>query len=212
MTSSLGSRLRQLRRERRITLQSLARDLGVHFTTVSAWERGRSHPDLGSLRRLAGHFGVGLAELLGEEGAQRPSLRLEVWGRARWEEFMSRTATAQVLAALWKVEGGEPRDPGVRDALRSGLLSSADLLRLGSLYEVERIDKGANGASRPCPVEPGGAERRLRSLPPALRALVENQMAEWLDLFASLPGPRGAADKPPRRRRRGLPQHGAEST
>ncbi len=42
----------QIRAERRLTQEGLARELGVSFSTVNAWEAGRSQPKPRHLRRL----------------------------------------------------------------------------------------------------------------------------------------------------------------
>ncbi len=55
---SLGSRLRSLRATSGRSLEELARELGVHFTTVSSWERGRSRPNYPTLSRLASLYQV----------------------------------------------------------------------------------------------------------------------------------------------------------
>jgi transcriptional regulator with XRE-family HTH domain len=172
----LGGRLRALRRSRSITLQDLARDLGVHFTTVSAWERGRSEPDYDSLRRLAARLGVGAAELLGEAAPERPKLRLRVWGAARWGDFRARTEALQVAAAT-----------GAACAERPGL---ADLIDLMSRHDIERA--GEDPASRPRQRSGAGGphaaadlEERLGRLAPAIRSGVLELLAEWLDLFGN---------------------------
>jgi transcriptional regulator with XRE-family HTH domain len=55
---SIGARLRSLRATSGRSLEELARELGVHFTTVSAWERGRSRPNYRTLARLASLYQV----------------------------------------------------------------------------------------------------------------------------------------------------------
>jgi len=60
-----------IRSARALTQEGLARELGVSFSTVNAWESGRSTPQLRHLRRL---------QELGREarGAQQPDGRLRV--------------------------------------------------------------------------------------------------------------------------------------
>ena len=61
-----GERLRQLRRERKITQQAFARDLQVAQNTVSNWENGGRQPNLDMLRRIADYFALRVDYLLGD--------------------------------------------------------------------------------------------------------------------------------------------------
>jgi transcriptional regulator with XRE-family HTH domain len=60
----LGQRLRQLRKEKSLTLQQVAGELGVTRACVSKWETGTSSPDLNRLERLANVFGLSARDLL----------------------------------------------------------------------------------------------------------------------------------------------------
>lgn len=61
----LGTRLKQLRKEKGITQAGLARELGNTQQAVGKWETGRSSPDPITLRRLSEYFGVSVDSLLG---------------------------------------------------------------------------------------------------------------------------------------------------
>ena len=74
MTSLLPDLLRRHRREVRLSLKEAGRRLGVHFTTVSSWERGRSEPGIEMLGQLSKLYGVPVADLLGA-GRERPPRR-----------------------------------------------------------------------------------------------------------------------------------------
>jgi transcriptional regulator with XRE-family HTH domain len=63
---SIGARLKSLRATSGRSLEELARELGVHFTTVSSWERGRSRPNYRTLARLASIYQVSPEYLLEE--------------------------------------------------------------------------------------------------------------------------------------------------
>lgn len=58
-------RLKQLRRERGLTQDQLARIVGVTPLTVSLWERGQRAPNLRSGRLLAEALGCSLDALYG---------------------------------------------------------------------------------------------------------------------------------------------------
>lgn len=62
---STGQRIKDLRKEKRITQTDLAK--GVHVTqqTVTAWESGRAVPNANTLDALADYFNVSSDYLLG---------------------------------------------------------------------------------------------------------------------------------------------------
>ena len=62
---SLGKQIRDLRMERGLTLKELSERIGVHFTTVSSWERGRSMPGYDLMPRLSTALGTVPGELFG---------------------------------------------------------------------------------------------------------------------------------------------------
>lgn len=66
--ASLGERLRKLRTQSSQSLRDVARDVGFSKAHVWELETGRSrNPSLDLLRRLADHFEVTVAYLIGEE-------------------------------------------------------------------------------------------------------------------------------------------------
>jgi len=209
-TSRFGGRLRSLRRRQGITLQDLARDLGVHFTTVSSWERGRSEPEFALLHRLASRLGVRVSELLEDPEGRRRRVRFQIWSKPRWNEFMSRTEGLQLAKAL--LGAGAP-EAEIQEALervgrgeRPGL---ADVLALSSAYEVESVETAAPGARDR---ERLSIMERIDRLPAPVGRTAERLLREWLELFeagdeSSTPGTSPVS--PPRRRarvrRRGMP-------
>ena len=67
--AQIGERIRRLRRERSVSLSSLARDAGVGKATLSGIEDGsRGNPTVETLYAIAGRLGVPLAALLPEPG------------------------------------------------------------------------------------------------------------------------------------------------
>lgn len=64
---SVGKRLQSLRRERNMSQEVLAEQIGVTRQTISKWEHGQSEPDLASLLRLSEIFGVTADDLLGSQ-------------------------------------------------------------------------------------------------------------------------------------------------
>jgi len=194
MGVELGQKLKALRRAQRVTLQDLARDLGVHFTTVSAWERGRSQPDLQVLQRLATRLGGSLAELVGAGEEARPRLRLMAWNQIRWEGFVNRTEALQLAAAL--LRRPEPLSSAdlhnLQEALAGERPSVTELLRLGSRYDVQAVEAPA-GPARRDRLAPERLIERLNEMPAELRAAAADLLLGWLDLIDAPAGEAGTA-------------------
>lgn len=62
---NFGNKLYELRKERNVTQEALAAELGVTAAAVSKWEKGYTLPDLLMLCALADYFEVTTDELLG---------------------------------------------------------------------------------------------------------------------------------------------------
>lgn len=62
---NLPQNILRLRRERKITQEMLAEEIGVTKASVSKWETGQSSPDISLLPRLATYFDVSVDELMG---------------------------------------------------------------------------------------------------------------------------------------------------
>ncbi|MBQ3483769.1 MAG: helix-turn-helix transcriptional regulator [Clostridia bacterium] len=60
----LNRKLQELRKQRGLTQEELARALYVSRTAVSKWESGRGYPSLDSLREIARFFSLTVDELL----------------------------------------------------------------------------------------------------------------------------------------------------
>lgn len=63
----IGGFLKELRRERKMTQEQLAEELGVSGRTVSRWETGSNMPDLDILIQIADYYGVEIREILDGE-------------------------------------------------------------------------------------------------------------------------------------------------
>lgn len=81
-------KIRQVRRELRMSQEEFARLLGVHQTAVSQWETGRTVPDLAALRRIAHYSGHSVDELLAPASPDTLEIRMADGGMrgARIEE------------------------------------------------------------------------------------------------------------------------------
>ena len=63
---TFGEKLARLQAEHFETNYRLAKEIGVHPTTIANWKTG-SRPQLAHRKRLADHYGIPLRELM-EEG------------------------------------------------------------------------------------------------------------------------------------------------
>lgn len=57
-------KLQQLRKEKGMTQEQLAKELFVSRTAISKWESGRGYPSIDSLKLIADFFGITVDELL----------------------------------------------------------------------------------------------------------------------------------------------------
>ena len=64
MNKTLGNRIAELRKEKELTQEELAKQLGISSQAVSKWEKDISCPDIMILPTLAKIFGVSIETLL----------------------------------------------------------------------------------------------------------------------------------------------------
>ncbi|MDY4676990.1 MAG: helix-turn-helix transcriptional regulator [Candidatus Borkfalkiaceae bacterium] len=62
---TFGKRLRELRTERKLSQQELAKIIGTNNSSICDWERGRSEPGLEALVKLCQFFDVSSDYLIG---------------------------------------------------------------------------------------------------------------------------------------------------
>lgn len=78
-----GQRIRELRREKQLTQETLAKALNIHREAISLWESDKSKPAPKSLSDLAKYFETDVSYILGisdfrEPGAGKIAATLEV--------------------------------------------------------------------------------------------------------------------------------------
>lgn len=88
---NLGSRIKELRKERDITQEKMGNDLNIAKSTISQYENNINTPDTEMLNRLATYFEVSVDYLLG-----RTSIRLPA------EQIIK---NSQVTTALHRTDG-----------------------------------------------------------------------------------------------------------
>ena len=87
--SAIGAYIAHKRREKNLTQEQLAQQLGVSNKTISKWENGKCMPDYSIIRRLCEALQVTLPELMDGEDAAEDSMR--VYDDAQILDLLRRT-------------------------------------------------------------------------------------------------------------------------
>jgi len=119
-----NEKLQELRKEKGLTQEQLAKALFVSRTAVSKWESGRGYPSIDSLKEISRFFGVTVDALL--SGGEAPTIVQEECEEKR-NRFTSRVfilLDLSALALLFLPFFGQKTD---------GLVLSVSLLALGGL-------------------------------------------------------------------------------
>lgn len=128
MAQRLATLLRELRSERRYTLDAAAREIGISRRLLVDLEAGEANPSLNTLLRLAEGYKVGLADLVGF--ADKPALTVRgphdaqtLWSTDRGSRARVLIASNQLELWHWMMAAGEkrfsePHRPGTEEILR----------------------------------------------------------------------------------------------
>ena len=60
---NIGTKIKELRKQRGITQEQLANAIGISFQAVSKWENNLALPDISLAPILASYFGISMDEL-----------------------------------------------------------------------------------------------------------------------------------------------------
>lgn len=74
--TAIGSYIAKKRREKNLTQEQLAEQLGVSNKTISKWENGKCMPDYSIIEQLCKKLSVTLSELMDGEDAAEDSVRV----------------------------------------------------------------------------------------------------------------------------------------
>lgn len=72
---STGSKIHDLRKEKRVSQTELAKQVHVSQATVTAWETGKAEPSSSALNSLADYFNVSTDYLVGRSAIKNPESR-----------------------------------------------------------------------------------------------------------------------------------------
>jgi transcriptional regulator with XRE-family HTH domain len=144
----LGAVLRELRSERRYTLDRAAQRVGISRRLLIDLEAGHGNPSLTTLLRLAEGYGVGLADLIGY--SEKPALTVrtlrdaqELWSTDRGSHARLLIASNRLELWQWSMAPGEervsePHRTGTEEIVR--MITGRLLLSVGT----EQIELRAN--------------------------------------------------------------------
>ena len=119
----LGKNIYELRRERGITQEELAGELGVTAAAVSKWEKGATLPDVLMVCAIADFFGVTTDALLGRE---RELKKLVILERGEDRKLIERLLRNHGFsAAAWCSDFAEAGEQSRR-------MGAAGVLRIGT--------------------------------------------------------------------------------
>lgn len=82
--AQFGDTLNMLRKRDNLTQKELAEKLGISFSSISMYERGKREPDFETLEAIADYFNVNMNFLLGKEpasSAKISAVRIPVLGK-----------------------------------------------------------------------------------------------------------------------------------
>lgn len=74
--TAIGSYIAKKRREKNLTQEQLAEQLGVSNKTISKWENGKCMPDYSIIEQLCKELSVTISELMDGEDAAEDSVRV----------------------------------------------------------------------------------------------------------------------------------------
>lgn len=148
---TLSEKMKKLRKERKITQEQLAKDIGVERSSIGKYETG-TQPSTDIITRLADYFNVSVDYLLGRDEIKNPpqgdgNYTMELNGRD--ERDISRRLD-RMLSELDKKDSalmfdGEPLDDESRELLISSLENSIRMAKIINKrkYTPKKYRKGS---------------------------------------------------------------------
>lgn len=99
----LGERIATLRKDRNLSQETLAEQVGVSRQAISKWERDEALPDIYNLTTLSEIFGVTIDELLkgsGESGVSKKPMLVAMELKLKAEKYIMGGIAMLILGAL----------------------------------------------------------------------------------------------------------------
>lgn len=114
----VGTRLRQLREERNMSMRSLATASGLSANALSMIERGKTSPSVSTLYKLADAMGVPITTFFGEQTSKQQVIFLRAEERPRvsfsrgvWEGLGGEQFSGRVEPFMLTLENGASSGP-----------------------------------------------------------------------------------------------------
>lgn len=173
---SLGNTIRDFRKQRGITLQSLSDQLGVSCSYLSAIERDIKKPSVSMVKKVSDILNISPTYLFGAEKVYGEKIEFIRRGRSLTVEELSELSGIESEQITAYEKGTEVPDLETLDRLaealnvtvRYFLEKSTDTQSIGERVRSEREKKGLTGASL--------AEKS--GISPAMVSQIENDQAE----------------------------------
>lgn len=122
----------KLRKQYNLTQEELAKIADVSRGAVSQWEGGFSEPRMGSIQRIADHFGIRKSDLIEDDGIFSSDVENLPPGALR-----PRASEYATLPLLGRVHAGDAQEPDVFEDVIELPKSVADRHPSGYFLEVE---------------------------------------------------------------------------
>ena len=107
MEIKLKDRIKQLRKERKMTQAQLGKELGYGYTAIANYESGRNQPSIADLKKLSSVFHVSLDYLIGVSDIRKPDvLKGKQWKQLCYylSQLNKQSIKMLLLYAQWLME------------------------------------------------------------------------------------------------------------
>ena len=94
---SLGKRISKLRREKKLTVQKLASELGIARSTLSGYETDAHQPDINTLKKLSDFYGVSIDYLTCQTDDPTPISSVRAVAHMENKEDLNYDALQEIL-------------------------------------------------------------------------------------------------------------------
>lgn len=108
-TKEIGGRIKNIRKQRKITLKELANSAGCSDVFISQVERGVASPSISTLKNIANGLGVSLVELVKPDGEEFVKTKIVTKSNQRTRfKLLSDTVKCEILTSNLKNKNMEP--------------------------------------------------------------------------------------------------------
>lgn len=122
---SISENIKNLRLKYNLSQKELALIAGVTDKAVSTWEKGTKEPRMGTIQKIADHFGIRKSDLIEDSNTLPLTPRDERQIAEDLERMIADLDTQNALAAM----GGTVEEQEDRELLKASLLTSMRLAK-----------------------------------------------------------------------------------